>query len=340
MRTIFKRIIIIVIVVGVFALLCFVQYRKDLTYYNDEMINGNTIGNLYGNGLFCENDGLVYFVNPNDDNSLYSMATDESNIQKICDDRVYFINADDHYIYYSRDNNTEDGSQMSFLKVSANALCRIDKDGTDIKILDDAVCNASSLSQNTLYYYHYDTDTATTLYSVGIDGEDKTQVKNTSADPRCMTGDKLYYSGTVSEHNLHKLDVSTGSDSIISTNNCYFPIVVGDNVYYMDLDNNNRVSCMSLSDGSSYILSSYATSAINVYGNYLYYQSIYGEPDGLYRINLTDGSEELLAEGQFNSINVTSKYIYFKDFFSGAIYHMPLSGGPVSVFNPEIDIEE
>ncbi len=340
MRIIFKRISIIVIVVGVFALLCFVQYRKNLTYYNQEMVNGNTIGNLYGKGLFCENEGLVYFANPNDNNALYSMTPDESNIQKICDDRVYFINADSHYIYYSRDNNTEDGSQLSFLKVSANALCRIDKDGTDIKILDNAVCNAASLSQNTIYYYHYDTDTATTLYSVGIDGEDKKQIQNTSSDPRCMTGDKLYYSGTISEHNLHRLDVSTGSDSIISSNNCYYPIVVGDNVYYMDLDNDNRVSLMSLTDGSSRILSSYATSAINVYGDYLYYQSIYGAPDGIYRINLLDGTEKLLVEGQFNSINVSSEYIYFKEFFSGAIYHMPLGGGLASVFNPAVDIEE
>ncbi|MDE7206260.1 MAG: DUF5050 domain-containing protein, partial [Lachnospiraceae bacterium] len=32
---------------------------------------GNTSGNLYNGGLFCESDGYVYFSNPYDSNALY-----------------------------------------------------------------------------------------------------------------------------------------------------------------------------------------------------------------------------------------------------------------------------
>lgn len=29
--------------------------------YNDSFVNGNTAGNLYNAGLFCENSGTVFF---------------------------------------------------------------------------------------------------------------------------------------------------------------------------------------------------------------------------------------------------------------------------------------
>ena len=44
---------------------------------------GNTSGNLYNGGLFCENDGYVYFSNPYDGDSLYCMRPDESEMKKL-----------------------------------------------------------------------------------------------------------------------------------------------------------------------------------------------------------------------------------------------------------------
>lgn len=334
-----RRIIIIALVVAAIFGIGFYKYKSNQTIFNEDGVNGNTIGNLYGNGLFCEIDGIVYFANPNDDNALYSMSPDESNVTKICDDRVYFINADNNYLYYSRDHNNDESS-MSFLNVNTEALCRIDRDGKNVKILDDAVCNAVSLSGNTLYYYHYDTDTATTLYSVKIDGSEKGQVVNESIDPRCMVGSKLYYSGVTSDHNIHVIDVDSGAKSLASALWLYMPTVSGDDLYVMDLDDNNRIVKISLSDGSRIVVSSYGTSDYNLAGNYIYYQSIKGEPDGLYRIDLNTLEETLIKEGEFNSINVTSQYIYYTDFFSEAVYHtkIGLTGG--TVFSPAIELED
>ena len=67
-------------------------------------MNGNTAGNLYNGGLFCEYDGTVYFSNPSDGGKLYSMSPDGSNLAKLCDDTVSYINADEHYLYYVRNN--------------------------------------------------------------------------------------------------------------------------------------------------------------------------------------------------------------------------------------------
>ncbi len=70
--------------------------------YNDGYVNGNTAGNLYNEGYFCEKDGIVYFANPADNYCLYSMNPDGTNIKKLEDQSVSYINVDDHYIYYCK----------------------------------------------------------------------------------------------------------------------------------------------------------------------------------------------------------------------------------------------
>ena len=68
-------IIIIAVLVVVFAGLGFYSHQKSKIKYNTSYVNGNTAGNLYNAGLFCEKNGTVYFANPDDDYRLYSMDT-------------------------------------------------------------------------------------------------------------------------------------------------------------------------------------------------------------------------------------------------------------------------
>ena len=49
-----------------------------------------------------EKDGIVYFANPADNYCLYSMNPDGTNIKKLEDQSVSYINVDDHYIYYCK----------------------------------------------------------------------------------------------------------------------------------------------------------------------------------------------------------------------------------------------
>ncbi|MCR5579985.1 MAG: DUF5050 domain-containing protein [Pseudobutyrivibrio sp.] len=330
-----RRIIIIVAALAIVGGLGYYKYINTITYFNDTMVNGNTIGNLYGNGLFCETDGVVYFANPNDYSRLYKMNPDESDIQIVANDSVYFINADEHYLFYSRNGN-RDYSQMGFLNVNTDSLCRMTKKNAKVMILDDAICSNAALAGNKVVYLHYDSEEATTLYSVKIDGTERDQLSNSSIDPRCMVADKLYYSGVEHDHNLHSMNIDTKDSAFISPVNLWMPTVIGNDLYYMDLDDNNRVYKSALSGGEPVGLTSYGTSGYNVSGNYLYYQSIKGNPDGLYRVDLSTGAEILLAEGEYNNINITSKYVYFADFFSGATFHVPIGSTNISVFNPPI----
>lgn len=60
-------IIIIAVLVVVFAGLGFYSHQKSKIKYNTSYVNGNTAGNLYNAGLFCEKNGTVYFANPDDE---------------------------------------------------------------------------------------------------------------------------------------------------------------------------------------------------------------------------------------------------------------------------------
>ena len=66
------------VIIGIIAiLLCLAifwgnKFLTPETKMNQGFVNGNTAGNLYNGGLFCEYNGVIYFSNPNDNGRLYS----------------------------------------------------------------------------------------------------------------------------------------------------------------------------------------------------------------------------------------------------------------------------
>lgn len=103
-----------------------IHFFHTKTHFNDTYVNGNTAGNLYNGGMFCEYDGTVYFANPDDNYRLYSMSLNGDDVKKLSNDTATFINADEHYIYYARNNKAEN-SDFSFLRWNNNSLCRINR---------------------------------------------------------------------------------------------------------------------------------------------------------------------------------------------------------------------
>lgn len=306
------------------------------TKFNQSYVNGNTAGNLYNSGLVCENGDTIFFANPSDEFRLYSMDKDGSNLKKISDDVASFINADEHYVYYVR-NNPRSDTQFSFLQINTDSLCRINRNGKgSILILDSAPSLYASLVGNYVYYLHYDKTDATSLYRVKIDGSEKEQVSKKAYYTCSASGQYIYYNGLQEDHSIRRLNTVTGTESIVSESNGWMPTVIGDAAaYFMDCDNDYRIARTDLSDNSTILLTEKRVDCYNVSGDYIYFQQNEEDAHGLCRIR-TDGlGYEVLAEGIYTDINTTSDYVYFRDYNSGITYRLSTNAPSTpEIFHP------
>lgn len=309
--------------IGVFA------YISGKTKFNDGYVNGNTPGNLYNEGLYCEYGDTIYFANPDDGGKLYSMDTNGGNLTKLCDDVVSSINADENYLYYVRDNPGSGNGALSFLSISTNGLCRIDRDGgaDSILILDSDPCIYAALSGNYVYYVHYTSEEGSSVYKVKIDGSDRKQVDANPHYTCSVNGQYMYYGGLDTDHYIWRLDTENDTSGMLYGGNCWMPMVTDDSTaYFMDCDNNYAIAHVDFATGEKTILAEDRADWYNVYGDYIYFQKNDAEAPALCRMR-TDGSGyEELAFGNHMNINVTSTYVYFKDFVSEQTFRVPTYG--------------
>ena len=313
------------------------HHKSNETKFNDDYRNGNTAGNLYNAGIFCTAaDGTIYFANPSDSSKLYSMNSDGSDLTKISDDVATFINADDNYIYYVR-NNPVFTEPFSFLTINTDSLCRLDRSKHKKSILlDSAASLYASLVGNKVYYLHYDDKDFTTFYEVGIDGADSHQVDKTPYRPCSVVGQYIYFNGVSNDHNIWRFDTVTDTSELVLKGNYYMPAVIGDTIFFLDNENNYTLASTDLS-GSSAIttLSDDRIDCYNITGNYIYFQRNSTSTPALCRMK-TDGSDyTVIAEGNYTNINATETDVYFRDFASGVMYKTPIADpSDVEIFNP------
>ena len=312
------------------------KFLSHETKMNSGYINGNTAGNLYNGGLFCEHNGTIYFSNPNDSGKLYSMDSDGQNLKKLTNDNATYINADDNYVYYIR-NNSSANLNYNFISFHRNALVRIDHDGKNLVLLDTEPCLYASLIGNYIYYIHYDKDDASTLYKVRIDGEERQKVMNEAVFTCNADGQFFYYNGMSSDGSIHRYDTTSDTSTIIYAGNCYQPIVKdGVDVYYIDGSTDCSIVHTNINfDNPSYITKD-SVDAYNVHGSYIYYQNFKKNEDSALCMIKNDGTEFLeLRKGDYCDIHVTSYYVFFRDFHTNEMYYFSRSNPEfIEKFNP------
>lgn len=334
-----KKIICILIPILAIAAIAFLGIRYHLAnrmIFNDSYINGNTAGNLYNAGLFCERGGMVYFSNPNDHHYLYSMDTATGETKKLYDDVASYINADDNYVYYVR-NNANSDDQFAFLHYNTNSLCRYSLRTKKVELLDMEPSIYASLIGNYIYYIHYSTEDSSTLYRVKIDGTEKEQVDELPYFTCSANGQYLYYNGIQKDHNIYQYDTATAISQAIILGNYWMPSADNENIYFLDCEQNYALMQLNRSQTTPKMLVSDRIESYNVYGDTVYFQrnNLNGDA-ALCRIG-TDGSNyQVIVEGNFSNINVTSQYVYFNETDNTkTVYQFPTGGGGTfSKFNP------
>ncbi|MGN0316910.1 MAG: DUF5050 domain-containing protein [Lachnospira sp.] len=311
-----KIIITLSVIIAILAISTgiFFYIKANKTVYNAETATGNTAGNLSNGGLFCEYEDKIYFANPYDSNRLYVMNSDCTDARKLNDDTVASINVCGKYIYYVKNNFTEDVIEKLF-HGELYGVYRCDLEGRNKKELYGDLCGIISLYGNTLYYQHHDDKTALSLYKVQIDGKDNTKLYDISYSPASVLNGKIYFSDTSNRNNISYLD--TANDGIVNyyNANSYLVSAVNGYIYYIDLSKGYSLVRLNMSTKTLELLYDAEDGKVinyNVYGNKIFFQVENGDGTGLYRMNDNGTQIELLATGNITNIHCTSQYTFFQ----------------------------
>ncbi|MGF7145679.1 hypothetical protein HNQ56_004122 [Anaerotaenia torta] len=332
-----RLILILLTMVTILALGGLLVYSSGRTYFNGEEEVGNTSGNIYNGGLFCERGGRIFFSNDMDDGSLYVMNSNLSNVKKISDDKSVFINADDNYIYYVRANNTRENQAGSILMFFNNGVYRLNHNGKGLKAFTGNPGAYLMLRGNNIYFQRYDVGTGLFLYRYQIDATRERMLVDDAVIPSTVIDNSLIYNGYSENHNINAMNLSSYTSHTKFEGNYYYPIFQGDYIYYMNLDDKYRIYRMN-SDGSEptrLVKERCFTYNITEDGRYLFYQVDNGKNNRICRLNLQTMESRTLMEGDFKQIHIAGGYVFFKDYDNTNTYIMDADGIiDISTFEP------
>ncbi len=295
-----------------------------------EDTRGNTAANLYNNGLFCESGGKVYFSNPYDNNSLYSMDPDETNFKRLVSSSAQFINAGGKYVVFYTQGSSG-GSGLGYVR-SAHGVYRVDQSGSSSVALTTDPCTMVLLAGNYVYYQRYDVETNTTNYRMTVGKRNIKQVMPDYVTLAEFQNGQIYYNGVSSDHSLYSFDPKTETvQNIWPEGNLWYPVLRGSDVYYLDLNTDYSLCRYNLIDGSVTTLTDDRVVSFNFTDSHIYYNREAGEQSALMRMNYDGSNPEVVLEGTYCDINVTSRYVYFHPYGSPLPCYQTPATGAVSV---------
>lgn len=298
---------------------------------------GNTAGNLNNDGLFCEYDGTVYFLNSFENGGIFAMSPDETNLRRVNYLQVRNILAGGKYLYYYNlgvsYKKTDFGDALGL-----PAFHRSKLNGNDALALTTDTLVTGQLVDNYLYLLtqkkdHIVSNTwVTAFYKMKIDKSDQVLLAAYAINPACADNGVIYYNGTQGDHWLYALDTATDVPYEVWRGNVWYPSLEGDYVYYLDVANNYRLCRYSRSQNVIEVLTEDRVDCFNVGGGYIYYQK--NDSKGQLICMRTDGSDKkVIADGIFTHINMTSQYVYFQQFRDETnIYHSRLGSDSYELF--------
>lgn len=327
-------ILAIIVIIGIAVLFHFMNKVK---LYDDEGTTGNTSGNLLNGGLFCEADGTIYFSNPYDEGTLYSMNTDLGDIRQLSEDNVSYLNVAGKYIFYTKRNDQKNVDSNFFNALSTTGLYRVNLKGKNIAKLYDDPTQAACLYGNYVYYQHYDQEEGLLLYAAKIDGSEDKKLLDEPCAPYAVSDNTIYYAGYKSDHSIHSLNINGSGDSILYDGNCTSVTKQGEYLYFMDMNDNYSLKRISVNGGTPETLVSDRLATYNVSedGSTVYCQIDNGNDNGLYALDIDTMSLSLIASGDFNYLNLTTDYLFYEEYDQSKLYILDLATGASEEWNWE-----
>lgn len=291
---------------------------------------GNTAGNIRGRGLFCEYEGKVYFSNPYDGGALYVMNPDGTEMKRLLNSNVSYINAGGSHLFYYLES-TKGGSGLGHIR-STTGIYRSTLNGKESSCLDPHMATMMVLIDDQLYCQHYDNTEFSTLHKIPAGGsEEEIELSKEIVETANVVGGSIYYSGLANDHYLYAWDTQTDSSRMVWDGNTCYPTVVGSYVYFMNIDADYHLFRYNMSSGELTALTEERLDFYNIYENVIFYQTNGTDSPALMRMNLDGSGKEVVAQGVYHKINTTSAYTYFQPFDDDNIIYRTSTFGPVAV---------
>ncbi|MCR5626808.1 MAG: DUF5050 domain-containing protein [Lachnospiraceae bacterium] len=332
-----KKSNIIFIAILLFAIIGFIVASSILSHTEPlpDNATGNTAGNLYNNGYFAENEGVVYFANPSDDYHLYSMNPDESNLKKLNENCISLISAAGDYIFYYQ--SSLGGSNLGFLGHNTGVY-RSRKNGKNTLCLVRDPVASLNLVGNDIYYEDFNEKKGLQINRISIDKKSQEILSDRVFDCSMYYASYFYYAGIEEDHNLHTFNIQSKTIGTVFEGNISLPIIDSGNIYYLNNKDNYCLYARPMNgDASTEVkLTEERVECYNIVNsNFIYYQTSTDSP-ALMRMRLNGSSKEMVANGMFTDINSTSRFVYFRlwDNNNVIFYHQDLSNGAVEQWTP------
>lgn len=295
---------------------------------------GNTAGNLYNGGLFCQLEDKVFFSNPYDQGSLYVMNSDQSNIHRLTTGTISQINAAGDYIYYQATSSGAQGG-LGYLR-SAYGIYRSNITGQNSNLLINSLSDSMLLVQDTLYYTNFTENEElakadVSLHCIDTNGKESQSFFTEHIKLGAAYGDNLLFAGMNKDHYLYSFNLMTLEKEVLSTESMYLPVLQNGIVYYLDVLDDYHLKALNLGSGEITTLVSQRIDAFNLYETVIYFQTADPEDYALKRIYFDGTGLETVYTGVFKNIQITEEYTYFMPFGDAIKLYMTPTFGPVDV---------
>jgi len=328
--------------IAVFTVICIIgavaaySYFSNKVYFSSGDKPGNTAGNLYNGGLFCEKDGVIYFSNPNDQYTLYSMDTGLSNFKKLYNDYARYINADENYVYYTRKNNKKEGGSQSIFIFFSTGVYRLKKNGGGLTVITQEPTGSLLLLNNKLYYQIYNNNSLE-LHRVGIDKERDIKVATGDAPVVSAKDGIIYYGGLLENHDIYTIG-SSGNVSKLFEADAYLPIATDTGIFYINTADDYRLHLIDYEGENDSLIIDDSMTWYNVTddGKLIFYQHDAKKDSALFMFNTETGSSTKILEGNYKWISLAGGYCFFYDFSEEKVYAYNYGSGSLSLFNPPV----
>lgn len=313
------------IVIIVAAALIF-HFNSGVKLYDSDTITGNTSGNLLNGGLFCQSGKTIYFANPYDENTLYSMDADLSHVKKLSKDNVSYLNVAQNYMFYTKRNDKKELDSDAFLALSSTGLYRANTKGSSIARLYDDPTQVACLYGNNIYYQHYDQKKGLLLYAASIDGKKDKLLLEEPCAPTAVDNNTIYFTGSKNDHSIHSMNLDGSGNQILLDGNFAGLSKQGEYLYFLDMNANYSLKRMPASGGNveTLISDQLATYNVSQDGNTVYCQIDNGSKNGLYALDIPSMSLQRIASGNYNYLHLTSDYLFYEEFDQSKLYVMNL----------------